>query len=56
VKAALVTKEENLIAISQKAQILKAPLESIPILKRSTQGVRIMKLEENDQIASFSLF
>lgn len=56
VKAALVTQEENLIAISQKAQILKAPLESIPILKRSTQGVRIMKLEENDRIASFSLF
>ena len=55
VKASLTLDEETLIAISQKAQIIKAPLTSIPVLKRTTQGVRIMKLQPNDKIAGFSL-
>jgi DNA gyrase subunit A len=55
VKTLLVNNQSTLIAISQKAQIIKANLESIPLLKRTTQGVRIMKLEENDKIAGISL-
>ena len=55
VKAVLTLDEETLIAISQKAQIIKAPLTSVPVLKRTTQGVRIMKLQPNDKIAGFSL-
>ncbi|MFA5392567.1 MAG: DNA gyrase subunit A [Candidatus Paceibacterota bacterium] len=55
VKASLVQNQETLIAISQKAQIIKANLNSIPILGRATQGVRIMKLEKEDKIAGVSL-
>jgi DNA gyrase subunit A len=55
VKTSLVQNQETLIAISQKAQIIKANLDSIPILKRATQGVRIMKLEKGDKIAGVSL-
>jgi len=55
VKTSLVQNQETLIAISQKAQIIKANLNSIPILKRATQGVRIMKLEKGDKIAGVSL-
>jgi len=55
VKTSLVQNQETLIAISQKAQIIKANLNSIPILRRATQGVRIMKLEKGDKIAGISL-
>jgi len=55
VKTSLVQNQETLIAISQKAQIIKSNLNSIPILKRATQGVRIMKLEKGDKIAGVSL-
>lgn len=55
VKALLETNEEILIAVSQKAQMIKAPLDSISILKRSTQGVKVMTLESNDKIAGASL-
>ena len=55
VKTSLVQNQETLIAISQKAQIIKANLNSIPILRRATQGVRIMKLEPGDKIAGVSL-
>jgi len=55
IKSCLVEEEESLIAISQKGQILKAPLKGISILRRSTQGVRIMKLNQGDKIAAITL-
>jgi len=55
VKALLNTNEETLIAVSQKAQMIKAPLDSISILKRSTQGVKIMTLDNDDKVAGASL-
>ena len=55
IKACLVGEEEKLIAVSQQGQILKIELRSIPLLKRSTQGVRIMKLNKGDSIAGFTL-
>ncbi|MDD5760623.1 MAG: DNA gyrase subunit A [Candidatus Pacebacteria bacterium] len=55
IKSCLVQDEEFLVAISQKGQAIKAPLQSIPILRRSTQGVRIMKLDLGDKIASITL-
>jgi DNA gyrase subunit A len=44
--------EEDLIVISQKGQVIRTPIDSIPKLSRATQGVRIMKLEEGDRVAS----
>ena len=49
----VVTDEENeVIAISKKSQVVRVGLKEIPLLGRQTQGVRIMKLRENDSIAS----
>ncbi len=44
--------EEDLIVISQRGQVIRTKINSIPVLSRSTQGVRIMRLEEGDRVAS----
>ena len=44
--------EEELVAMSKKAQVIRLELREIPSLGRSTQGVRIMKLREGDSLAS----
>ncbi len=46
--------EEDLIAISQQGQVIRTALGSISLLGRATQGVRIMKLEPGDKIASIA--
>lgn len=48
----LTGKEEDLIVISKKAQVIRTPVAMIPKLSRATQGVRIMRLEEGDKVAS----
>lgn len=45
---------EELIAISQKGQVIRTALAQIPFLSRQTQGVRIMKLKSGDSIASLT--
>lgn len=44
--------EEDLIIISRKGHVIRTPIASIPKISRSTQGVRIMRLEEGDKVAS----
>jgi len=44
--------EEDLIVISQKGQVIRTKISQIAKLSRSTQGVRLMKLEPGDKIAS----
>jgi len=48
----LTGEEEDLIVISQKGQVIRTKISSIPKINRSTQGVRIMKLEPGDKVAS----
>lgn len=43
---------QDLIAISQKGQVIKTPVSSIPSLSRTTQGVRLMRLAGGDKVAS----
>ena len=43
---------EDLIVISQKGQVIRTKISQIPKLSRATQGVRIMRLEEGDRVAS----
>lgn len=45
---------EEIIAISQKGQVIRTAISEIPNLGRQTQGVRIMKLKEGDSIASLT--
>ena len=44
--------EEDLIVISRKGQVIRTGVKSISLLGRATQGVRIMRLEEGDKVAS----
>ncbi len=48
----LTGQEEDLIVISQKGQVIRTKISQIPKLSRSTQGVRLMRLEEGDKVAS----
>ncbi len=54
--AKIVSTEEELIAMSQKGQVIRVPLDTIPKLGRQTQGVSIMKLRPGDTIASLTCF
>ena len=44
--------EEDLIVISQKGHVIRTKIGSIAKLSRATQGVRIMRLESGDKVAS----
>lgn len=44
--------EEDLIVISQQGQVIRSEIRSISIIGRQTQGVKIMKLDEGDHVAS----
>ncbi len=46
------TKEEEIVVISKKGQVIRTSTGEIPSLSRATQGVRIMKMREGDSIAS----
>ena len=48
----VLTDEEELMVISDKGQVIRVPIEGISTLSRATQGVRIMRLEEGDKVAS----
>jgi DNA gyrase subunit A len=48
----LTGQEEDLIVISRKGQVIKIEVNSIPKISRATQGVRIMRLQEGDKVAS----
>jgi len=52
VSAKLLTEEKDLIVISQKAQVIRTKISQISKLSRATQGVRIMRLQEKDKVAS----
>lgn len=56
VGASIVTDDHSeLIAISAKSQVVRTDIDSIPVLGRATQGVRVMKLREGDTLASVTL-
>ena len=44
--------DEEIVAMSQKSQVIRVDIKEIPTLGRSTQGVRVMKLRDGDQLAS----
>jgi DNA gyrase subunit A len=54
ISAKVVTEEiEEAVAMSKKSQVIRVEIKAVPSLGRQTQGVRIMKLREGDEIASF---
>ena len=44
--------EEDVIAISQKGQVVRTPIKNISKLGRATQGVKVMGLAKGDKVAS----
>ena len=52
--SAHITSEENkeLIAVSRKGQVIRTTVDSISVLGRATQGVRVMKVDSGDGLAS----
>jgi len=44
--------EGDLIVTSNKGQIIRIPLASIPVLGRATQGVRVMRPQAGDKVAA----
>src|SRR3990167_7178941 len=52
--SAHITSEENkeLIALSRKGQVIRTTVDSISVLGRATQGVRVMRLDSGDRFAS----
>jgi DNA gyrase subunit A len=51
----LVDSEQEVIIISQQGQTIRLGLNNIPALGRATQGVRIMRLNDGDQVVSLAL-
>ncbi len=52
VKAKVLKGDEELIIISKKGQVIRTTAKSVSVSSRSTQGVRIMKLSEQDEVTS----
>jgi DNA gyrase subunit A len=49
------TEKKDLLVISQKGQIIRLEISAVPDLGRATQGVRIMRLNDEDKIASATI-
>ena len=49
------TEEHDLVVISKMGQTIRTPLNSVSTLGRATQGVRVMKLDEGDKVASATI-
>ncbi len=52
---ALTSPQQEVIIISQQGQTVRLGMKDIPALGRATQGVRIMRLNDKDRVASFAL-
>ncbi len=53
IAAKIVTEDDSeLVAMSKKSQVVRIDINEIPVLGRSTQGVRVMKLRDGDSLAS----
>jgi DNA gyrase subunit A len=48
--------EENLLLGSRNGHFLRINLKTIPTMSRNSQGVRLIKIEENDKINWAEIF
>jgi len=47
--------EHDLVIISRSGQTIRLPLNTVSTLGRATQGVRVMRLDDNDKVASATI-
>ncbi len=48
--------DATVLVTSSKGQVIRVPLGSISVLGRSTQGVRVMRMDPGDTVGSFTTF
>jgi len=51
----LTNKDQEVIIISKQGQTIRLGMQNIPALSRATQGVRVMRLNDGDQVVSLAL-
>ncbi len=51
----VIDKEEEIMLISSGGIMIRISVEDLPILGRNTQGVRVMRLDEEDEVVSIAL-
>lgn len=56
IAARIVTKDQDLVSISKRGKVIRTSVDKISKLSRVTQGVRVMKLSKDDEIASITCF
>jgi DNA gyrase subunit A len=49
------SREDDVLIVSKQGQVIRLKLSEIPVIGRSTQGVRIMRMAAGDNIASIAL-
>jgi len=52
----LVEDKDDLMVMTEKGKIIRMPCKDIRVISRNTQGVRMVRLEEGDKIASVEPF
>ncbi|MGB9810749.1 MAG: DNA gyrase C-terminal beta-propeller domain-containing protein, partial [Dictyoglomus turgidum] len=50
-----VSENDEILISTKKGQIIRIPVNNIPILSRNSQGVKLVKLNEDDSVVSMDL-
>ncbi len=56
ISARIVTPDQDLVSISKRGKVIRTSIDKISKLSRVTQGVKVMKLSKDDEIASITCF
>ncbi|WP_232701583.1 DNA gyrase subunit A [Halobacterium wangiae] len=51
-----VADDDNLVAMSERGQIIRLPVDEISTYGRNTKGVKVMDVEEGDEVAAVSVY
>lgn len=52
---AITEDSEDIVVVSIQGQVIRLPLKQVSLIGRATQGVRIMRMNANDRVASVAL-
>jgi len=44
--------DDEILTISSRGEVLRIPVQDIPVMGRAAQGVRVKKLAEGDRLAA----
>jgi len=44
--------KDDLLLMSEKAQVIRLPIKQVPVLGRATQGVYLMRMNEGDSVSA----